>query len=125
MRQALNASRPARHHPVVLIGSDCPAITTRYLQQAFSELENSEVVFGPATDGGYVLIGSRILLPARCFDSIAWGGEKVLEQSLKKMENANISYSLLPPLQDIDRPEDLASLDQAQLHRMRWLFGIE
>ncbi len=96
----------------VLIGSDCPELSAEYLQQAFDSLEaeeganSSKVVLGPATDGGYVLLGSSLAeLPV--FDNIEWGSNRVFESTVRGLKKAKISYSLLTPLSDIDRPEDL------------------
>lgn len=125
MRQAINVSRPDTGGFTLLIGSDCPSITPTYLASALDALRHDPVVIGPATDGGYVLIGARRSLPRQCFDNIEWGSNKVLEQTLQRMQQSGMSYNLLPVQQDIDRPEDLACVDNDELHRMRWLFGIE
>lgn len=108
------------HHratQVLIIGSDCPAIDVRYLSMAFEQLESGyDVTIGPAQDGGYVLIGSRhARLPV--FSGIDWGTDRVLQQTLNALTTARLSYSLLPELQDIDRPEDLAEARRFELLR--------
>jgi len=92
---------------VCLVGSDCPAIDTVYLEAAFDALDSVDLVFGPAEDGGYVLIAcSR--RPARAlFQDVQWGGAEVLSQSLERAERLGWSVALLDPLRDVDRPEDL------------------
>lgn len=90
---------------VVLIGSDCPGITGEYIEQAFAELEHNELVIGPATDGGYVLIGGQRISP-EIFANTRWSSEQVLEQCLRNIRDAGYSHQCLAPQQDIDTPED-------------------
>ncbi|TEB14645.1 2-phospho-L-lactate guanylyltransferase [Pelotomaculum sp. FP] len=97
------------HAPVILIGTDVPALPPSYLQKALYLLEQSDLVFGPALDGGYCLIGMRYF-EGRVFDGISWGSEKVLEETLKICEENKLSYGLLECLMDIDRPGDLLAL---------------
>ena len=90
----------------VIVGSDCPALTPAVLSDAFAALNANPVVFGPATDGGYYLIGLTRLVP-ELFQGDAWGTETVLAESLRTLERSDIRHSLLKPLDDLDRPEDL------------------
>lgn len=95
---------------VVIIGSDCPGIDSGYLDQALAALASGDdVVLGPALDGGYVLIGLRTSDP-ELFAGIQWGSNRVLQQTLAKIADIGYQYSLLGPLVDIDRPEDLPLL---------------
>ncbi len=100
-----------RADKVVLVGSDCPGIDSNYLLAAIAELDNSNVVLGPASDGGYVLIAARRCC-AEIFANVDWGSERVLQQSIENLETLKWSYSLLDVLDDIDRPEDLALLSE-------------
>lgn len=95
----------------VLIGADCPELSGNLLKEAFARLEEFPVVFGPATDGGYYLIGLRKHVP-QLFSGLAWGTDTVLAGSLQILRNAGLQPSLLPPLSDIDRPEDLPLCQQ-------------
>jgi len=97
------------HAPVILIGTDVPSLPPSYLQEALNLLEQSDLVFGPAVDGGYYLIGMRNF-EGRVFEGISWGSERVLEQTLNICEVHNLSYRLLKYLMDIDRPGDLQAL---------------
>lgn len=92
---------------VILVGSDCPGIDRAYLLQAEAALNDSDLVLGPATDGGYVLIGANLVCP-EIFQGIAWGTETVLADTRRSIRAAGMSWAELPPLADIDRPEDLA-----------------
>lgn len=98
---------------VVVIGTDCPAITPQLLGDAFDALKGSEVVLGPANDGGYYLIGLRAF--AAClFTDIPWGTGKVLERTLRAATDWNLSYTLLSSLDDVDRPEDLQAWERVR-----------
>lgn len=91
---------------VVLVGSDCPQLDTAYLSQALAALETHDVVLGPATDGGYVLIAVTTLA-ASWFEGIEWGSESVYAQTVAKLQASATPWMALAPLQDVDRPEDL------------------
>jgi uncharacterized protein len=92
---------------ILLIGSDCPGLATDILAQGFEALRHHDVVFGPAVDGGYYLIGMRTLHP-QLFEAMHWSHAQVLEHSLARL--GQISYTLLPLLHDIDTEDDLAQL---------------
>ena len=91
----------------VLIGSDCPDLQRAILIQAFEALEQGSVVLGPALDGGYVLIGLRDACPPSLFQDIPWGTASVLEITRARLRACSLSWVELPPLRDLDRPEDL------------------
>ena len=91
----------------VLIGSDCPAMTAEYIRQACAALRASDLVLGPAEDGGYVLIGCKQVY-AELFADIPWGSDKVLARTLEQAEQLELSVTLLATLWDVDRPEDWA-----------------
>ncbi len=102
--------RLAHYHYVILVGSDCPAMTAAYVQRAIEALRGgADAVLGPATDGGYVLIGLRRSDPA-LFEDIPWGTDQVLQKTLNKLENLGWECQILSELIDIDRPEDLAGM---------------
>lgn len=90
----------------IAIGSDCPALGADHLAAALQALERVDVAIGPATDGGYYLIGLRQFEPA-LFKAIDWGTERVLEQTLAVATAQGLTVELLPPLTDVDYPEDL------------------
>jgi uncharacterized protein len=92
---------------ILLIGSDCPDLTANILAAAFDALRLHDVVFGPAADGGYYLIGMRQPQP-QLFDQMQWSHAKVLEQTLARL--GDLTHHLLPILHDIDTPDDLKHL---------------
>jgi uncharacterized protein len=91
----------------VLIGSDCPGLTPERLAAAFELLQSHPVVFGPAIDGGYYLIGLTQPVP-ELFRGVSWGTGSVLTDSKRILREANLQPGLLEPLEDLDRPEDLS-----------------
>ncbi len=94
---------------ILLIGSDCPDITADIISNGLKKLNNHDLVLGPAADGGYYLIGLRTHGNeiATLFNSIDWGTDQVLEQTLTQAKKGELSCTLLPQLHDIDRAEDL------------------
>lgn len=90
----------------VIIGSDCPSLTPEILWEAFESLRAQPAVFGPATDGGYYLIGLNRPRP-ELFQGIVWGTETVLTRSVEILNRFGITPRMLPHLDDIDRPEDV------------------
>jgi uncharacterized protein len=93
----------------VIIGTDCPGLDTQLLEQAFEALQTSDLVLGPALDGGYYLIGLRRVIPD-LFENIPWSTDQVLSQTLAIAKGLELDVCLLPELPDIDRPEDLQYL---------------
>lgn len=104
-RQVLRAQREGAGR-VVMVGSDLPDLGAADLLAAFDALERSELVLGPAADGGYWLIGLKRSHPA-LFCGIGWGGDQVLAQT----ERAACSLGLVPGRlacrRDLDRASDL------------------
>jgi rSAM/selenodomain-associated transferase 2/rSAM/selenodomain-associated transferase 1 len=123
MAAALAASFEEGSAATVLIGSDCPRLSPAELTAAFDALERGPAVFGPATDGGYYLVGLTQPMPA-LFHGLPWGTETVLAKSLDILAQSSVTPSLLPPLSDLDRPEDLpawrsiAQAEEADLGRV-------
>jgi len=91
---------------VVIIGTDCPALDGRLTLQAFESLDRSDLVLGPAHDGGYYLIGLRRPVPS-LFEGMPWGTDRVLSETLRKADKLRLKVALLRQLSDVDRPEDL------------------
>ncbi|MBI5116021.1 TIGR04283 family arsenosugar biosynthesis glycosyltransferase [Candidatus Poribacteria bacterium] len=91
---------------VVLVGTDCPGLNVSIAEEAFRALRHSDVVLGPASDGGYYLIGLKRVTP-QLFDGISWGATEVLEQTLKTANDLGLSTAFVSKLDDVDRVEDL------------------
>lgn len=90
---------------VVIIGADCPYVTTEDIQTAWRHLRSCDVVLGPAEDGGYWLIGLRQPRP-ELFDGIPWSSERVLSETLARAKALGLTTHLLRTLGDVDTRED-------------------
>ncbi|MFP6768554.1 MAG: TIGR04282 family arsenosugar biosynthesis glycosyltransferase [Planctomycetaceae bacterium] len=101
--------RPGLNDRVVVIGSDSPTLPTQTLAAAFDALDQKDVVLGPATDGGYVLIGLRRMVPG-LFEQIDWSTAVVYEQTLQRLDAAGVRPAVLPAWYDIDTLDDLDRL---------------
>jgi len=101
---------------VILVGSDCPGLSLNLMSQALDLLSQSDVVIGPAKDGGYYLIGLRREAP-ELFQDISWGTQTVLEQTLSRVEALGLSKVLLEERDDLDRPEDLHLWEETEKTR--------
>ncbi|MCW9708752.1 TIGR04282 family arsenosugar biosynthesis glycosyltransferase [Fodinibius salsisoli] len=91
---------------VAIIGTDCAAITSKILRQAFQQLEEHPVVIGPSSDGGYYLLGMTNFYPA-LFEQKEWSTSSVCRETIQQLKTMEISYHELPVLNDIDTAEDL------------------
>jgi len=91
---------------VILIGSDCPYTDTDDIREAIDALDHSEVVFQPANDGGYTLIGMRDFFPD-LFEKMPWSTQDLMESTLAVLNSLGVSYRLLAERNDIDTFEDL------------------
>ena len=91
----------------VLIGSDCPSLEYSDLIASAEHLKNNtDVVLGPAVDGGYYLIGLN-KHNAQIFSNIKWGKDKVFTDTLENINILGWKYDLLPQRWDVDRTADL------------------
>ena len=108
----------ARFEHVILIGTDCPSLTTIRIRQAAQQLETQDSVMIPAFDGGYVLFGFK-QVAARLFSTIEWSTASVAKVTQQRLAELSWSVALLAPLPDIDEPEDLQYLTSG------WLDGYK
>ena len=98
--------------PVLVIGTDCPALTEAHLRSAAIALrEGNDVVLIPAERGGYVLLGMRKAQPA-LFSNIGWGGSSVLADTRARIVEQRLMLVERPPLWDVDTEIDLARLER-------------
>lgn len=104
----------ASGRPLLAIGSDCPALTTRVLRAAAGALATHDAVVAPAEDGGYVLVGLARGVRG-IFDGIAWGTATVMDETRRRLDSAGARWKLMPTLWDVDRPEDYVRLQGAGL----------
>ncbi|TXK49099.1 glycosyltransferase [Pontibacter qinzhouensis] len=111
MHAAFVAAFEAGYKQVVLIGSDCPELAPAHLHTAFEQLRQHPVVIGPATDGGYYLIGTSEPL-SELFLNRTWSTDQVLQQTQQTLQALGKTAFLLPTLSDIDIASDLAKFPQ-------------
>jgi len=97
---------------VAALGSDHPTVDLEVLREAFERVEaGADVVLGPSLDGGYYLIvvAASVLTP-ELFADVDWSTERVLEQTLSRIEAAGLALEQVAPALDVDTPEDLRRL---------------
>jgi rSAM/selenodomain-associated transferase 1 len=94
---------------VVLIGSDSPTMPSEYVESAFRLLGETDVVLGPAEDGGYYLVGASRNV-AGIFKDVDWSTARVWEQTIARLGELQLSYELLPQWYDVDELTDLGRL---------------
>ena len=92
--------------------SDSPSLPDEYLEQAWLLLETNDCVLGPATDGGYYLIGLRGTVAdfGAPFRNVEWSTAGVLAQTVERLKQHDLSLGLLPPWYDVDSVEDVVTL---------------
>ena len=90
----------------VIIGSDCFELFDSQITIAFEYLDSCDLVIGPAHDGGYYLLGIKMLQP-ELFNGIQWSSEKVLDQTIEKAKKLGLKLKLLESLRDVDYAADL------------------
>jgi hypothetical protein len=91
--------------PVIVVGSDIPAIQPRHVAEAFRRLGNADAVLGPAPDGGYWLVGlkrvPRLLAP---FADVRWSGPHALADTLANLDGKRVLFAAT--LSDVDIAQD-------------------
>jgi len=92
---------------VCLVGGDIPGMTRTHVARAFTRLGASDVVFGPAVDGGFWLIGVRHgrQVPPALFQGVRWSGPHTLADSVGSVAGSRVAQ--VDRLADVDRGEDL------------------
>src|SRR5207245_11114496 len=86
---------------VLIIGSDCPSVAAHDIHEAWKNLRTHDIVLGPASDGGYWLIGLRQLQPA-LLQNIPWSTENVFPETMKRVQKCGLSVRLLREREDVD-----------------------
>lgn len=91
---------------VLIVGTDCPALTIADLQAAADALDQADVVLQPSSDGGYVLIGAR-RCEMRALHAIAWSSGAELQQTRNRLRRLGLAWKELPTRWDVDWPADV------------------
>lgn len=110
MEHALRDAVTAGAKAVCLLGTDSPGLPVTLIEEAFARVEaGAQVVFGPATDGGYYLVAVGAVVP-RVFEAIPWSTGDVLGHSLARASAEALQVHLLPFWYDVDDAADLKLL---------------
>ncbi|MBX2816404.1 MAG: TIGR04282 family arsenosugar biosynthesis glycosyltransferase [Saprospiraceae bacterium] len=95
----------SEHQEVVIVGTDCPYLTPEIFAEAFDSLQKNDLVIGPSLDGGYYLLGCKMLHPP-LFDQLPWSTDQVLPMTLSIANRLGLLVHQLPALRDVDHLED-------------------
>jgi rSAM/selenodomain-associated transferase 1 len=96
---------------VVLIGSDIPDLPLEFIEEAFTSLQEKDIVIGPSLDGGYYLIGFKDKnFSLRVFEGIPWSTKRVFEETMKILKQEGLTVHTLQHWRDIDTIDDLKNL---------------
>lgn len=98
-----------QHGSAILIGTDAPALDAQVLRGAAQALISHDVVFVPALDGGYALVGLTHPQP-ELFADMVWSTPRVMAESRARLQAAGLRWAELDPVADIDEPADLGHL---------------
>ncbi|MDQ6814699.1 MAG: TIGR04282 family arsenosugar biosynthesis glycosyltransferase [Bacteroidota bacterium] len=91
---------------VCIIGSDCYELEAAIINEAFEKLNSTDIVIGPASDGGYYLLGMK-QVNDELFTRKLWGSSSVLDETIASITNASLAFEKLSVLNDIDTVDDL------------------
>ncbi|WP_282038533.1 TIGR04282 family arsenosugar biosynthesis glycosyltransferase [Halomonas alimentaria] len=92
--------------PAMVIGSDCPALSSSLLRRCTEALAAHDAVCLPAEDGGYALLGLHQAHPS-LFTGITWGSKRVMAQTRQRLDILGWRLACPATIWDLDRPEDL------------------
>ncbi len=91
---------------IIVVGNDCPDITSSLIVKSFNQLEEGKTVVGPSTDGGFYLLGLRYF-EKKFFNNIEWNTAKVFSQLIRNLSGENENAHFLQTLTDIDDQKSL------------------
>ena len=93
--------------PVLIVGADIPGLTRRNVANAVRALGKADAVVGPATDGGYWLVGLKRVraVPPFLFENVRWSSEHALADTVRTLTTDRIT--LVDTLSDVDTAADL------------------
>lgn len=111
MQNAFSELFEMGYEKVLIVGSDIFELGQSDIENAFEVLQTTETVIGPATDGGYYLLGMKEL-NATIFQNKNWGTATVLEETLADLRQKK--YVLLEERNDVDYFEDIKEIDAFQ-----------
>ena len=104
MEKAFTTAFEQGYKKVLIVGSDLYKLKASHIEKSLQQLDEKEVVIGPAQDGGYYLLGFKKNIP-ELFYNKSWGTSNLLKETLNDLKTKSIA--LMEPLNDIDDFEDL------------------
>ncbi len=99
----------AQTSPAIAVGMDAPDVDAALIERAFVELQQADVVLGPAEDGGYYLIGLSRMFQS-LFEAVPWSTAEVFAATVQRCEDAGLRLRLLETLADMDTVADARNL---------------
>lgn len=111
MENAFKQGFQNSYEQIIIIGSDLPEISEQILTDAFSALNKHDFVIGPASDGGYYLLGMKSLHP-EIFKNKVWSTDSVFKDTLENIKTESVK--ILETRNDIDTYKDLAEFEKYQ-----------
>jgi len=105
MYEAFHKTFQKGYKKISLVGADIPDLSKSIIIDSFKQLSDSDLVYGPARDGGYYLVGMRKLIKD-VFNDVPWSSPRTLETSMNNARQAGYSIGLITVLSDIDTFED-------------------
>lgn len=115
MARCLRIALSGGARKAVLVGTDVPHLSPDTVNEAFLKLDKSDLVFGPAEDGGYYLVGVRERFPEGLFENVSWSKPETLVQTMERASSLGASIARVGKYFDVDTPEDLELLRLASL----------
>ncbi len=105
----LNAFELAFSHyaeKVIILGTDVPDLNSAIIKEAEEKLDDVDLVIGPSHDGGYYLLGMKVL-HKELFLDIPWSSDLVFQVTMQRAVKLGLNTAALQPLRDIDTKKDL------------------
>ena len=106
LKHAFEQTQALGYQNIAVVGNDCLDITPTIFANAFLQLDQHEMVLGPAADGGFYLLATSNYTP-QIFDHVVWNGDAVFKQVCENAAALGNTLALLPCFQDIDSRNDL------------------
>ena len=106
MAAAVEKTFLKNYNSVTVIGSDCFNLEQKQIENAIGSLMYNDVVIGPATDGGYYLLGMKKFYQD-IFDLEAWSTPTVFDTTLKICKSRYLQVVILQTLNDVDVEADV------------------
>lgn len=97
------------YQKAALVGADIPDLSGPVILRAFDLLSYNDIVYGPAKDGGYYLVGMKKLIN-EVFEEVPWSSDQTLERSLEQANKAGCTVGYTDILSDIDTIKDVEKL---------------